>query len=96
MLMMSLDMIECARCYPEVLLISCSRKRKNKYGLFQIHFSSVNNFGRVVILGLGLTNIKCKPGYVYMFNHYIQKLQEEQIPLPKVVVTNLDMEVIEA
>ena len=71
MLMMSLDMIECARCYPEVLLISCSRKRKNKYGLFQIHFSSVNNFGRVVILALGLTNIKCKPGYVYMFNHYI-------------------------
>lgn len=54
------DMNECQRCYPEVLLISCSRKRKNKYGLFQIHFTTVNNYGRVVVLGLGFTNIKCK------------------------------------
>ena len=89
-------MQECQKCYPDVLLISCSRKRKNKYGLFQIHLSTVNNYGRVVILALGFTNIKCKQGYLWMFQKYIERTLEEHIELPKVVVTNLDPEVIEA
>ena len=28
------SMLSCLKCYPECLLISSSRKRKNKYGLF--------------------------------------------------------------
>jgi len=28
------DMLSCIKCYHETLLISASRKRKNKYGLF--------------------------------------------------------------
>jgi hypothetical protein len=92
----NIDMIDSQKCYPEILLISCSRKRKNKYGLFQIHFTTVNNFGKVVVLAIAFTNIKCKQGYIWMFQKYIEKTLEEQIALPSVVVTNMDPEVIEA
>jgi hypothetical protein len=61
------EMLECYRIYSNAVLISCSRKRKNKYGLFHIFFTTVNNFGRVVVLGVALTNIKCKQGYEWMF-----------------------------
>ena len=61
------DMLSGLKCYPDILLISVSKKRKNKYGLFHVHFSTVNNYGRVVILGLGMTNIKCKQGNEWLF-----------------------------
>ena len=67
------DMLSCIRCYPESLLISASRKRKNKYGLFQIYFSTINNYGRVVVLGIGVTNIKCRQGYEWLFQQYCER-----------------------
>ena len=89
-------MLECYRIYSNAVLISCSRKRKNKYGLFHIFFTTVNNFGRVVVLGLALTNIKCKQGYEWMFQQFTERIQEAGNELPKVVITNADAEVMEA
>lgn len=94
--MQTTDMLSCIKCYPQTLLISASRKRKNKYGLFQIYFSTINNYGRVVVLAIGVTNIKCRQGYEWLFHQYIERANSIGAPLPAVVITNLDPEVIEA
>ena len=41
-------------------------------------------------------NIKCKQGYLWLFQQYVERTLEEQIELPKVVITNLEPEVTEA
>ena len=84
------DMLSCIKVYPETLLISASRKRKNKYGLFQIYFTTINNYGRVVVLAIGVTNIKCRQGYEWLFNQYIERATSIGASLPGVVITNLD------
>ena len=63
----TLEMLETYRIYREVMLINVSRKRKNKYGLFQVHMTGVNNFGRAVVFATGFTNIKCKEAYQWVF-----------------------------
>ena len=88
-------MLSGLKCYPDILLISVSKKRKNKYGLFHVHFSTVNNYGRVVILGLGMTNIKCKQGNEWLFEQYLERARQIGLSPPKVVITNLDPEVID-
>jgi hypothetical protein len=59
----TLEMLETYRIYREVMLINVTRKRKNKYGLFQILMTGINNFGRAVVFATGFTNIKCKEAY---------------------------------
>jgi len=48
------------------------------------------------VLAIGVTNIKCRQGYEWLFNQYIERATSIGAPLPKVVITNLDQEVIEA
>lgn len=90
------DMLQCYKCYPDTILVNCSKKRKNKYGLFHIFFSTVNNFGRVVILAVALTNIKCRQGYDFIFKSFAERVNKEGLELPKVVITNADSEVMES
>jgi hypothetical protein len=90
------EMLDCQRIYNKILLVSISKKRKNKYGLFHIHFSTINNFGRVVILALGLTNIRCRQGCEWLFKQYTERALSVGISLPSVVITNLEQEVIDA
>jgi len=61
------------------MLISVSKKRKNKYGLFQMHFTGINNFGRVVVFATGFTNIKCKEAYKYIFEEFKKKCEENYL-----------------
>lgn len=63
----TLEMLETYRIYREVMLINVTRKRKNKYGLFQILMTGINNFGRAVVFATGFTNIKCKEAYQWIF-----------------------------
>lgn len=88
--------MECYRLYGEVVLVSVARKRKNKYGLFHIFFSSINNFGRVVILGIALTNIKVKQGYEWIFRQFAERVTLLGYDLPKTLITNADPELMEA
>jgi hypothetical protein len=55
-------------------MISASKKRKNKYGLFQIHITGINNFGRTVVFAVAFTNIKCKESFVWIFKQYQKQL----------------------
>jgi hypothetical protein len=56
-------MMGCSKCYSEVVLVTVARRRKNRYGFYQILFSSMNNYGKIVVLGIGYLNIKCKAAY---------------------------------
>ena len=56
----------------------------------------MNNYGRVVITAIGVTNIKCRQGYEWLFRQYNERAQSIGAPIPSVVITNLDAEVIEA
>jgi hypothetical protein len=44
--------------FPEVILITVSKMRKNKYGFFIIHFTGIDNEGHPITYGLGFLDIK--------------------------------------
>lgn len=90
------DMMGCVKCFSEVILISVARRRKNRYGFFQVCFSSLNNYGKVIILALGYLNIKCKAGYHWILQKFVERMTEENLKLPRIVVTNMEPELIEA
>ena len=57
------DMLGCTKCFADVILITVAKRRKNKYAFIQVCISSLNNYGKVIILALGYLNISCKAGY---------------------------------
>ena len=83
-------MLDTYKLYREVMLISISKKRKNVYGLFQLHFTGINNFGRVVVFATGFTNIKCKEAYRYIFDEFKNKCENNDLKLPDVIITSLE------
>ena len=90
------DMLETYRLYREVMLITVSKKRKNKYGLFQIHMTGVNNFGRAIVFATGFTNIKCKEAYQWIFQEFSKRCLNNSVDLPTVIVTSLEQDVLDA
>lgn len=67
-------MLDLYKMYSEAILISVSKKRKNKYGLFHIHFTGINNFGRIITFAVGFLNIKCTNGYEWLFKQFVDKI----------------------
>ena len=63
---MNSDMLALQKLYGKVVLMSVSKKRKNKYDFYTVILSSINNYGHPVVLGLGFTNIKCKEAYAWI------------------------------
>eukprot|EP00347_Sterkiella_histriomuscorum_P015287 403357600 len=92
----SQDMLETYRLYRDVMLVSVSKKRKNKYGLFQLHMTGINNFGRTVVFATGFTNIKCKEAYEWIFKQFNQRCISNDIQLPDVFITSLEQDIIDA
>ncbi|CDW88447.1 protein far1-related sequence 5-like [Stylonychia lemnae] len=92
----SQDMLETYRLYRDVMLVSVSKKRKNKYGIFQIHMTGINNFGRAVVFATGFTNIKCKEAYQLIFKQFNQRCLDNDIQLPDVLITSLEQDILDA
>ncbi len=82
--------------YREVMLVNVSKKRKNKYGLFQIHMTGINNYGRAVVFATGFTNIKCKEAYNWVFQEFSQRCLNENAELPSVLLTSLEPDILNA
>ena len=83
-------MLETYRLYREVMLINVAKKRKNKYGLFQIHMTGINNFGRAIVFATGFTNIKCKEAYQWIFQEFSKRCLSQNVELPAVLITSLE------
>jgi len=91
------DMLALSKLYGEVVLISVSKKRKNKYGLFIVHFTGISNYGRSITFGLGFLDIKCVEAYKWIFEKYLDSaIRRADNSIPRVVVTNIDQEIIQA
>ena len=90
------DMLGCTKCFSEVILITVAKRRKNRYGFIQVCISSLNNYGKVIILALGYLNIECKAGYQGVLQKFVERMNDEGIRMPRIVVTNMEAELIEA
>ena len=44
--------------YPEVVLVSVSKKRKNKHGLYIVHLTGIDTLGHAITFGMGFLDIK--------------------------------------
>ena len=87
-------MLDTYRLYKEVVLVNVAKKRKNKYGLFQVHMTGINNFGRAVVFATGFTNIKCREAYKWIFDEFAKRCHAHQLPLPRVVISSLEPDVL--
>ena len=90
------DMLGCTKCFADVILITVAKRRKNKYAFIQVCISSLNNYGKVIILALGYLNISCKAGYQGILQKFVDSMNNEGIRMPRIVVTNMEIELIEA
>ena len=76
------EMMDTYRLYREVMLVNVAKKRKNKYGLFQVHMTGINNYGRAVVFATGFTNIKCKEAYSWIFQEFYKRCVQLNVDLP--------------
>jgi hypothetical protein len=58
--------------------------------------TGVNNFGRAVVFATGFTNIKCREAYQWIFTEFSKKCLSSNIELPNVIITSLELDVMEA
>lgn len=89
-------MLDTYKVYKEVALINVAKKRKNKYGLYQVHITGINNFGRAIVFATGFTNIKCREAYVWIFQEFSKRCLNNGTTLPNIVVTSLEQDVLDA
>lgn len=90
------DMLDTYKLYREVMLVNVAKKRKNRYGLFQIHFTGINNFGRAVVFAIGFTNIKCKESYRWIFEEFSKKCcLANNLELPSVILTSMEQDLLD-
>jgi hypothetical protein len=58
--------------------------------------SSLNNYGKVIILALGYLNFTCGASYRGILQKFVDRMNDEGIRMPRIVVTNMEPELIEA
>ena len=51
-------------------MMSVSNNRKNKYDLFEIIFTGINNLGNTVVFCISLFNIKSKEAFQLIFQKF--------------------------
>ena len=94
---MTSDMVALQKLYGQVIMVSVSKKRKNKYDFYTILLSSINNYGNPVVIGLGFTNIKCKEAYAWLLQCYVNRVRERNgDPQPELMVVPLESEAIDS
>jgi len=77
-------------------MMSVSKNRKNKYDLFEVIFSGINNLGNTVVFCISLFDIKSKETYHMIFQTFFNKLFIYKIASPSVFVVPLEEGAIEA
>lgn len=87
-------MLQCMKLYSKVILVSVSKRRKNKYDMFNMIISGINNLGNCVIFAYAMTNVKCKKSYYWIFDQLFQRLGQDTEP--QLMVMPLDEDLINA
>ncbi len=76
--------------------MSVSNNRKNKYDLFEIIFTGINNLGNTVVFCISLFNIKSKEAYLLIFQKFFDLLNINKISCPSIFVSPLEKGTIDA
>lgn len=91
------EMVQLQKLYGKTLLISVSKKRKNKYDFYTLLISGINNYGHTVVMALAFLNVKAKESYAWILRSYSDKMTEEgNDPQPNMVVVPLENEALDA
>ena len=79
--------------HPEVILMTVSAKRKNKYGYYIVHFTGINSQGNPITFGIGFLDIKCVDGYTWILNKFLERAKTYEVDPPKVIITNFEEDI---
>ena len=90
------DMLDLYRLYTSVVLVSISRRRKNKYDFYCIKLTGINNMGNTLIFAIAFTNIKCKETYDWIFKTFLNRAQNEFVGKTKLMVVPLEKDMFES
>lgn len=89
-------MLDLYRLYTSVVLVSVSRRRKNKYDFYCIKLTGINNFGNTLVFAIAFTNIKCKETYDWIFKTFIDRAANEFVGKTKLMIVPLEKDMFDS